>query len=300
MTILLLGAQGQLGWELGASLSCLGLVLPFGHREADLSQFSRLEELVRKNKPRVIVNAAAYTRVDLAETESELAHRVNAEAPAYLADLARQTGAWLLHYSTDYVFNGRKEGFYTEEDRPDPLNVYGQSKLAGDLAVAASGCRYLILRTSWVYAEKGRNFPRAILERAAREDHFSVVSDQYGCPTGVELLAAASALALREALTSPADLAGLYNLAAAGEVNWHGYAVYVVKKALELGWKLLAGPESITPSAAAENCGQAPRPANSRLSTDKFQKTFHLFPPPWQYHVDRVLWNWTRAGNSSA
>jgi len=299
MTILLLGAQGQLGWELGASLACLGRVLPFGHQEADLSRLSSLEELTRKIKPRVIVNAAAHTRVDQAETEPELAHLVNAEAPALLAGLARQMGAWLVHFSTDYVFNGQKDGFYTEEDRPAPLNVYGQSKLAGDLAVAASGCRYLIFRTSWVFAEKGWNFPRAILERAAREERFSVVDDQYGCPTGVELLASASALALREALTSPTDLSGLYNLVAAGEVNWHGYAVYVVKKALEMGWNLLARPENITPQTKIESGRKAPRPANSRLSTDKFQNTFQLYPPPWQYYVDRVMRGWTRALNSA-
>lgn len=299
MTILLLGAQGQLGWELGATVSSLGRVLHFGRRQADLSRLDDLEKLVRKIKPRVIINAAAYTQVDQAEAEPDLAHLVNAEAPALLAGLAKETGAWLLHYSTDYVFNGRKDGFYTEEDSPDPLNVYGRSKLAGDQAIAASGCRHLIFRTSWVFGEKGRNFPRAILELARQEDHLSVVNDQYGCPTGVELLAGASALALYQALSSPNDLSGLYNLVADGEINWQGYAIYVVQKALDLGWGLLARPEKIGPRSTAASGRQAVRPANSRLSTEKFQKTFHLSPAPWQYYVDRVLWNWTRSAGAS-
>lgn len=299
MTILLLGAQGQLGWELGATVSSLGRVLHFGRRQADLARLDDLEKLVRKIKPRVIVNAAAHTKVDQAEAEPELAHLVNAEAPALLAKLAKETGAWLLHYSTDYVFNGRKDGFYTEEDGPAPLNVYGRSKLAGDQAIAASGCRHLIFRTSWVFGEKGRNFPRAILELARQEDHLSVVDDQYGCPTGVELLAGASALALYQALNSPTDLSGLYNLVADGEVNWQGYAIYVVQKAIDLGWGLLTSPEKIAPRSTVESGRQAVRPANSRLSTEKFQKTFNLSPAPWQYYVDRVLWNWTRSAGSS-
>lgn len=298
MSILLLGAQGQLGWELGASLSNLGRVLHFGRRQADLSRLDDLEKLVRKIRPRVIINAAAHTQVDQAESEPDLAHLVNAEAPALLARLAREMEAWLVHYSSDYVFDGRKDGFYTEDDLPAPLNVYGQSKLAGDQAILASGCRHLIFRTSWVFGERGRNFPRTILEMARHEDHFAIIADQYGGPTGVELLSGATALALHQALGSPADLSGLYNLVAAGEVNWHGYAVYVVQRALELGWDLLARPEKISPRSTDQSDRPARRPANSRLSTEKFQKTFQLNPAPWQYYVDRVLWNWTRAGGA--
>lgn len=299
MTILLLGAQGQLGWELGASLSCLGRVLHFGRQQADLSRLDDLENLVRKTRPDVIVNAAAHTKVDQAEDEPELAHLINAEAPGRLAALAKELDAWLVHYSSDYVFNGRQDGFYTEDDQPDPLNVYGRSKLDGDLAIAASGCRHLIFRTSWVFAEKGRNFPRTMLELARREDRFAVVADQYGCPTGVELLAGGTALALQQALNSPDDLSGLYNLVSAGEVNWHGYAVYVIGRALDLGWGLLARPENISPRSTAESGRQALRPANSRLATEKFQKTFGLTPGPWQYYVDRLLWSWTKAAGSA-
>lgn len=299
MTILLLGAQGQLGWELGASLSCLGPVLHFGRRQADLSRLDELEKLLRKIRPRVVVNAAAHTKVDQAENEPGLARLVNAEAPALMARLAHEMSSWLVHYSTDYVFDGQKEGFYSEDDHPAPLNVYGQSKLAGDQAIMASGCRHLIFRTSWVFGERGRNFPRSILEMARQKDHFAIPADQYGGPTGVELLSGASALALHQALTAPSDLSGLYNLVAAGEVNWQGYAVYLVKKALELGWGLLARPENISPRDPAENDRPARRPANSRLSTEKFQKTFQLVPAPWQYYVDRVLWSWTRAAGAS-
>lgn len=300
MAILLLGAQGQLGWELGASLSTLGRVYHFGREEADLSRLEPLEELVRKIRPRVIINAAAHTQVDRAEAEPELAHLVNAEAPGLLARLAQELDAWLVHYSTDYVFDGRKDGPYTEDDAPAPLNVYGRSKLAGDQAVRASGCRHLIFRTSWVFSAGGRNFPRTILDLAQKEDTLTVVDDQHGSPTGVELLSSATALALNQALRGGGEVSGLYNLVASGYVNWHEYAVYVVRRARELGWSLLATPEKVNPRPSGDSGRAAQRPANSRLTTDKFQKIFGLTPPPWQYYVDRVLWAWTRAHSQAA
>ena len=300
MAILLLGAQGQLGWELGASLSTLGRVYHFGREQADLSRPDQLEQLVRKIQPRIIINAAAHTQVDQAESEPELAHLINAEAPGLLARLAKETDAWLVHYSTDYVFDGRKDGAYTEEDAPDPLNVYGRSKLAGDQAIMDSGCRHLIFRTCWVFSAAGRNFPRTILDLALKEDTISVVADQYGSPTGVELLSSATALALNQALRSDVDLSGLYNLTASGYVNWHDYAVYVIKRALDLGWGLLARPEKVAPRGSNDSGRAARRPANSRLDTGKFQKTFDLSPPSWQYYVDRVLWAWTKAHGPAA
>lgn len=294
MAILLLGAQGQLGWELGASLSPLGKVYHFGRREADLSHRSELRRLVLNIKPRVIINAAAHTQVDQAEDEPEAAQAVNAEAPEFLAQLAKELKAWLVHYSTDYVFDGQKDGAYTEDDTPAPLNVYGRSKLAGDKAVMASGCRYLIFRTSWVFGPHGRNFPRAMLDLAGREDRFPVVADQFGSPTGVELLSSATALALHQAMRSADDISGLYNLVSAGCTCWHEYAQYVVKRAIDLGWSLLATPQSITPRSTEESGRRALRPKNSRLSTEKFTRTFGLTPPPWQYYVDRIIWRWTR------
>ncbi|GHV56420.1 NAD(P)-dependent oxidoreductase [Deltaproteobacteria bacterium] len=293
MDILLLGAQGQLGWELGASLSPLGRVLHYGRKQADLTQLDRLERLIRQTRPQVIVNAAAHTEVDQAESEPQLARLVNAEAPALLARLAREVSAWLVHYSTDYVFDGRKDGWYTEDDPPAPLNVYGHTKLEGDEAIMSSGCRHLIFRISWVFSAHNRNFPRAILELAHKQDSFSVTADQYGCPTGVELLSSATALALNQALTSGKNLSGLYNLASSGDTNWHGYAVYLIKRARQIGWNLAASPENIHPAPAAESGRAAQRPANSRLSTAKFTAAFGLTPPPWQYYVDRLLWTWT-------
>ncbi len=299
MNILLLGAQGQLGWELGASLSTLGSVIHYGRSEADFTNLEKLEELVRLTKPRVIINAAAHTKVDQAETEPLVAHLINAKAPALLAKLARELSAWLIHYSTDYVFDGLKNDPYTEEDIPTPLNVYGHNKLDGDKAILVSGCRHLIFRTSWVFSFQSCNFAKNILELAKKETSFSVVADQYGSPTGVELLSSATALALHQALHSEKDLSGLYNLVAAGETNWHGYALYLIRRALEIGWVLAASPERIYPqeSSKIQPPQIAQRPANSRLNTAKFTSVFGLTPPPWQYYVDRVLWSWSRFRN---
>ena len=293
MNILLLGAGGRLGWELGASLAPLGRICRCGHEEADFTRPDELEELVRRAGPGVIVNAAAYTAVDQAEAEPRPAGLINAEAPARLARLARELSAWLIHYSTDYVFDGRKDGWYSEEDRAAPLNVYGRSKLAGDEAVMSSGCRHLIFRVSWLFSTRGGGFPRSILELAGREEGFSVTADQFGAPTGVELISGVTALALGRALASGRDLSGLYNLAASGETNWHGFAVYLVARARRLGWELKARPEDIRPAPAAAAGRPARRPANSRLSTARLAAVFGLRPPHWTYHADRLLGSWT-------
>ena len=291
MNILLLGADGRLGWELGASLAPLGRIRRCGHEEADFTKPDKLEELVRRAGPGVIVNAAAHTAVDQAEAEPRPAELVNAEAPARLARLARELSAWLIHYSTDYVFDGRKDGCYSEEDPAAPLNVYGRSKLAGDETIIASGCRHLIFRVSWLFSVRGASFPRSILELAHREESFSVTDDQFGSPTGVELISSATALALNRALTEGRNLSGLYNLAASGETNWHAFAVYLVDQARRLGWNLKARPENISPAAAAGR--PARRPANSRLSTARLTAVFGLHPPPWTYYADRLLRAWT-------
>lgn len=294
MKILLLGAQGQLGWELGAALSPLGQVFHLSRHQANLARLDELEKVARQVKAEVIVNAAAYTRVDLAEDEAEQADLINAQAPALLARLARETQAWLVHYSTDYVFDGLKDGPYLESDAAAPLNVYGRSKLAGDEAIMASGCRHLIFRTSWVFSEKGENFARTILKLARKEKRLTVVSDQVGSPTSVELLAGATALALRESLTGSADLSGLYNLVSEGYTSWHGFAVYLLQKARALGWQLTVGENEVIATATEAGVRPARRPANSRLSTEKFQKTFQLTPPHWSYYADRLLWTLTR------
>jgi len=293
MNILLLGSEGRLGWELGASLSALGRLHPCGHEEADFTRPDRLEKLVRRIRPDVIVNAAAYTAVDQAEKDPRPAELINAEAPARLARLAREFSAWLIHYSTDYVYDGGKDGWYAEEDPAAPLNVYGRSKLAGDEAIASSGCRHLIFRVSWLYSARGPGFPRSILELARHKESFSVTADQFGAPTGVELLSGVTALALSRVLAAGQDLSGLYNLAAAGETNWHGFALHLIDQARRLGWNLLARPENISPNPAAASGRPAKRPANSRLSTAKLARVFGLTPLPWTYYADRLLKLWT-------
>lgn len=296
MNILLLGSEGRLGWELGAGLSALGRLHLCGHEEADFTRPDRLEKLVRRLSPGVIVNAAAHTAVDQAEKEPRPAELVNAEAPARLARLARELSAWLVHYSTDYVYDGGKDGWYSEEDPTAPLSVYGRSKLAGDEAIISSGCRHLIFRVSWLFSARGPSFPRSILELAHNKESFSVTADQFGAPTGVELLSGVTALALGRVLGSGQDLSGLYNLAAAGETNWHGFAVYLVAQARRLGWDLAARPENISPAPSSASGRPARRPANSRLSTAKLARVFGLTPPPWTYYADRLLKLWTCFG----
>lgn len=296
MTILLLGAKGQLGWELGAGLATLGPVIAFDRQGADLSRPDDLEDLVRRINPQIIVNSAAYTQVDQAEAEVQMARLVNAQAPSLLARLAKELGAWLVHYSTDYVFDGTKDGLYTEEDRPAPLSEYGRGKLAGDLAIIDSGCQHLIFRTSWVYSALGRNFPKTILGLAQKEERLSVVDDQEGSPTGVEFLANATVLALSQALKSGDKLSGLYNLTPSGSVTWHGLTLYLLEKARSLGWNLTTKPENVGRASSQNSTRPARRPANSRLDCTKFSRTFGLATPPWEYHLDRLVATLTQAG----
>ncbi len=294
MNILLLGGCGQVGWKLGAALAPLGRILAPSSAEADLENPDSLRRLVSEYRPEVIVNAAAHTAVDRAEAEAERAWRCNAEAPALLAEAATHLGAWLVHYSTDYVFDGTKDSPYTEEDTPNPLNVYGRSKLAGDEAIRQSGCRHLVFRTSWVFSDRGGNFARTMLELAKKKKKLAVVADQIGAPTAAELLAAGTALALRRALNDT-DLSGLYNLSAAGETSWHGFARYLIREAGQRGWPLLARPEDIAALSTAEYPRPARRPLNSRLDVHKFEQCFGLTMPHWSYHADRVLTLWSEA-----
>ncbi|MCE1162933.1 MAG: dTDP-4-dehydrorhamnose reductase [Thiomonas sp.] len=290
--LLLLGADGQVGWELRRSLLPLGTVLPMTRAQADLSDLTGLKALLDRERPDVVVNAAAYTAVDKAETEPELAQRINADAPQGLADYAARTGAWLVHYSTDYVFDGTKPAPYTESDAPKPQSVYGRSKLAGEQAIAASGCRHLMLRTSWVFAARGGNFAKTMLRLAAERDSLRVVADQIGAPTSAELIADTTALMLHR-LQSDAALAqrasGLYHLTAQGSTSWHGYAQFVIHQALERGLVLRCAPGAVQPTATADYPLPAPRPANSRLDCGKLQSTFGLTLPPWPIQVQRLI-----------
>ena len=293
MKILLFGKNGQVGWELQRSLAPLGelVALDFdspGPLSADFSRPESLAATVRAVAPQIIVNAAAHTAVDKCESESELAHALNATAPAVLAREAAALGAWLLHYSTDYVFDGHGSTPWTESSQTGPLNVYGATKLGGEEAIRASGCRHLILRTSWVYAARGGNFAKTMLKLACERDRLSVIDDQIGSPTGADLLADLSAHMLRAAVPQPA-LAGTYHAVASGHTSWFDYARHVIEFARSRGQDIRVAPTAIEAVPSSAFVTAAKRPNNSRMDTAKLQRAFDLQLPPWQAGVDRML-----------
>jgi dTDP-4-dehydrorhamnose reductase len=295
MKILLLGRGGQVGWELQRALSVLGEVVALDFDTAhnpdglcgDFTDLDGLARTVERVQPDVIVNAAAHTAVDKAESEPELARTINALAPAVLAQSATKIGAWLVHYSTDYVFDGSGTAPWTETDATGPLSVYGQTKLEGEQAVASTP-KHLILRTSWVYATRGGNFAKTMLRLASERETLTVINDQFGAPTSAELLADVTAHALRQLQDQPA-LAGLYHCIAGGETTWHGYAQFVLGQAQALGLPLKAGPEQVAPTPTSSYPTPAKRPLNSRLDTGKLQAAFGLTLPHWQVGVARML-----------
>jgi len=289
MKIVLLGPNGQLGWELRRSLAPLGQVVTLDRAQgADLATPQALAALVRTHAPQVIVNAAAYTAVDKAEGDATLCQCVNAEAPARLAELAGELDALLVHYSTDYVFDGSGSAPRDEDAATGPLSVYGRTKLEGEQAIRASACRHLILRTSWVYAARGGNFAKTMLRLAAERDQLKVIDDQIGAPTGADLLADISAHLIRPTLARP-ELGGLYHLVASGQTSWHAYAREVIEFARARGTAIRVAPDQILPITTAEYPTPARRPLNSRLSTKKLQQAFGLTLPNWQVGVERML-----------
>jgi dTDP-4-dehydrorhamnose reductase len=292
LKILLLGKKGQVGWELQRSLAPLGEVLALDRHSTpycgDLSQPERLAQTVLDWRPDVIVNAAAHTAVDKAESEPELARCLNATAPAALAQAAAQIGALLVHYSTDYVFNGQGDQPWQEGDATGPLSVYGQTKREGEQAIVASGCAHLIFRTSWVYAARGGNFAKTMLRLAAERERLTVIDDQFGAPTGADLIADVTAHAIRASLQQPA-LGGLYHLVASGQTTWHGYASHVIAQARLLQPSLALKVSEIAPVPTSAFPTPAQRPLNSRLATHKLQDAFGLVLPPWQQGVKRML-----------
>ena len=254
----------------------------------DLTQTEALRQTVMRVRPDVIVNAAAYTAVDKAESEPELAHTINAVAPGALAEAAHTLGALLVHYSTDYVFDGHGEAPWAEEAITGPLNVYGQTKLEGEQRIAAAGARHLIFRTSWVYAARGGNFAKTMLRLAAERERLTVIDDQHGAPTGADLIADVSAHAIRQVLRQPQE-AGTYHLAAAGETTWNGYARFVIETARELRPELALICKEVAPVPTSAFPTPARRPLNSRLDTARLRQTFGLTLPPWQLGVRRML-----------
>ena len=290
--ILLLGPKGQVGWELQRALAPLGELICLDrhsqHGCGDLSKLHGLARTVAELKPSAIVNAAAYTAVDKAESEPDLAWRINAEAPSVLARAAADCGAWLMHYSTDYVFDGSGSEPWTEAATPAPLSQYGRSKLGGEQAIAASGCRHVILRTQWVYAARGGNFVKTMLRLAREREELRVVADQFGAPTGAELIADVSAHVLRAVQHNPA-LGGLYHLAAGGCTTWHSYAAHAIEGARRRQTQAPWALKTLSPIATRDYPTPAQRPANGRLDTRKLCQAFGLDMPPWQAGVDRLL-----------
>ncbi len=284
MKILLTGKNGQVGWELNRSLLPLGEVIALGRKEADFSKPEELRTLVREIKPDVIVNAAAYTAVDKAESEEELATLINGVAPGVLAEEAKRIGALLIHYSTDYVFDGTKETPYTENDIPNPINAYGRSKLAGEQAIQSVGSDYLIFRTSWVYAARGNNFLRTIMRLAQEREELNIVVDQIGTPTWARLIADASAHCIRQSLeqmrinTFTSDL---YNLTSVGETSWYGFANAIVDNARHVAVGKLK-LNNIVSIPTIEYPTLAKRPSNSCLTTEKLERQFNLKMPSWE------------------
>ena len=291
-TLLVTGCNGQIGFELCRSLAPLGHVIALDHTACDLSDALRLRKLVRELAPSVIVNAGAYTAVDKAESNPALAFAVNGEAPGILAEEASVLGALLVHYSTDYVFDGTANGAYAETDAPNPLSVYGKSKLAGERAVLESEATALVLRTSWVFGAYGNNFAKTMLKLGRDRDTLRVVSDQFGAPTPACLVADVTAhIIARHWIFGHRAVFphGLYHLAAGGDTSWHAYASEVLRQARARGVVLKAGPEDIVPIGTADYPLPATRPANSRLATAKLRETFGLHLPHWRDGLSLVM-----------
>ena len=293
MKILLLGKNGQVGWELQRALAPLGEVIALdfdspGPLKADFSNPESLAATVRAVAPQIIVNAAAHTAVDKAESEPDFARALNATSPAVLAREAATLGAWLMHYSTDYVFDGSGSTPWTEDSPTGPLSVYGATKLEGEEAIRTSGCTHLIFRTSWVYAARGGNFAKTMLKLAKERDRLTVIDDQIGSPTGADLLADLTAHALRAAMARP-ELAGTYHAVASGETSWHGYAKHVIEFARAAGQPIKVAPENLVAVPTSAFLTPAKRPGNSRMDTHKLQHAFGLALPRWQNGVDRML-----------
>ncbi len=291
MKILLFGKNGQVGWELQRSLAPLGNLIALdragdGALCGDLADLAGIAATIRSIAPDVIVNAAAYTAVDKAETETELADGINHLAVGVMARAAAKYGVLLVHYSTDYVFNGSGNTPWIEADFTAPLSVYGQTKLAGERAIIESGCAHLIFRTSWVYAARGNNFAKTMLRVAADHEQLNVIDDQIGAPTGADLIADVTALAIRATQQNP-NLTGVYHLATAGETSWHGYAEFVIATARKQGQQLKV--TEISPIPTSQYPTPAQRPQNSRLNTRKIESAFGITLPHWQKGVARML-----------
>ncbi|MGE5452641.1 MAG: dTDP-4-dehydrorhamnose reductase [Acidobacteriota bacterium] len=293
MKILLLGKNGQVGWELQRALAPLGELIVLDSKEADFTEPDTVLARIREIRPTVIVNAAAHTAVDKAESEPERARQINAITPGLIAAEAARLNALMVHYSTDYVFDGQGHEGRDEGCATGPLSTYGRTKLAGEQAIVGSGCAHLIFRTSWVYAARGGNFAKTMLRLAAEREELKVIDDQIGAPTGADLIADVTAHALRETWRQP-SLQGLYHLVAGGQTSWHAYAQYVIEWARAHGQPIKVAPDAVRPIPTRDYPTPAQRPLNSRLQTQKLQTAFQLRLPHWQQGVERMLIEVTR------
>lgn len=292
MKILLFGKNGQVGWELQRSLAPLGQLISLHTHSTELcgnlSQPAGIKQTILDVKPDIIVNAAAYTAVDKAEQETQQAQTINAEAPGVMAQAAKQLNCWLIHYSTDYVFDGSGCQPRTETDPTNPINTYGKTKLTGEEKIFDSGCSHLIFRTSWVFGTHGNNFIKTMLKLAQERDHLNIIDDQIGAPTGAELLADITAHAVRTLAHKP-DVSGCYHLAPQGQTSWYSYAKFIFEFAQQAGMSIKVKPEAVSPIASDQFPTPAKRPLNSRLDTHKLRNSFGLALPDWQTGVSRTL-----------
>ncbi len=287
MRILLTGKGGQVGHELHQALAPMAEVIAVGTHDCDFTDADAIEALVSHVKPHVIVNPAAYTAVDKAESEPDRAAAINAMAPGVLAKQAQRLDALLIHYSTDYVFDGTQTTPYTEVDRPNPQSVYGATKLAGETAIQQQGARHLILRTSWVYGLHGQNFPKTMLCLAAEREALNVVADQWGAPTSASLLANVTAQLLSQPITT--SQSGVYHLCPSGRTNWHTYACRVIERARALGWPIKVDAQAVNAIPTSAYPTPAKRPPSGCLDTKKFQETFGINLPAWDSEVDAFV-----------
>lgn len=291
MKLLITGGTGQVGFELKRQFSLFGEVLAPQRNELDLASPSAVEAYLDTHRPSLILNAAAYTAVDNAEQEPELANRLNARLPAQLAAYSAAQGQWLVHYSSDYVYPGSGNTPWQEQDTAGPLSVYGQSKRQGDQAIQASGCHHLIFRTSWVYSARGNNFMKTMLRLGRERDALKVVSDQIGAPTPARLIAQVSAQAMGVIMSSsqPTPCSGVYHLAPSGETSWHGFASEIFRLAAEQGEPLMISPEQVAPIPTHEYPTPAARPLNSRLCCERLEQALKVSLPSWQHQLSLTL-----------
>jgi dTDP-4-dehydrorhamnose reductase len=291
VTILILGKSGQIGWELQRALNLVGAVTVLGRSDADVGDEAGIRQVIRELRPKIIVNAAAFTAVDDAERKAAVAHRINADVPGILAEEAARLDAWLIHYSTDYIFDGRKSGPYTEVDVPAPLGVYGATKLAGEKAIAKAGGKHIIFRCSWVYSNRRDNFLLAILSLALRRDSIRVIDNCVGAPTGASLVADVTGVVVRQLCEGKHDerASGIYHLAAGGKTTWHEYASFVTSEAKRLGMPTRLEVSNIERISEEDYGAPARRPLNSCFDTGKLRRTFGVELYNWQFGVTRLL-----------